>query len=892
MFQPGATTEANAAPNIVSTNLLINLDGNNTSSLAASSPTSWTSVSPASSAASGTITNMSRFSSGGISGLESLTSSNGGKTSLGTSAGTVSGAITVETWVNASSLRTSSGLWNVIASKWFNSTGTNATTDWHLSLYGNGTGVKLRLDTAGNTSSGGLQGSTTLTTANLNTWYLVGFTVSSTGTAQLYINGQTDGSAVAAGVIAGGSDSHLWVGDGRAQSLNFVGKYAKFRVYNRALSGAEMLQNYQADSAAFVGPTVTFKANDGAATSDTTQTIPNGTSTALTANAFTRSGYTFAGWNTAANGSGTAYSNQQSVIISAPLDLYAQWTPAAPVNTAVPALSGTAKVGQTLTAAPGTWTSGSTPSYAYQWQESVDGSTWTNIDGATASTFTPTTAQAAEYVRTQVTATNSGGSTTSSSAATALVLSANSVTTAGSTANTMADLAASVPNDSNTYNVTIVSSNLANGKLKWSSTPSNVVPILGRDASGSSYLPDAETTNIASTWWSTGYPIISLQGTGANLRTALAALTYTSTSMQTDVVKLTYAAGASTSDYSTTIDTKNYLPVYDNSQLTFHYYTWQSQTAANWTSTQASVRAKSTIDGVTSPNKWYLMTPRYWVEDARGWYLMGTSLTRTQTKTFLGGTGDAGSNYWYYPANTDGYSSATNFSKFGGSTSGLSSGENGLYVQWIWWSSSSATNRAQEYFCNGCGNSGGLPTQTDTDKFGWAEASLTELQAAYIAETYSTTPLNTGSTGTGVQTVRTVTAPGMPTGLTATAASATSVNLSWTAPGSSGSDALTDYVVQTSTDNSTWSTFADGTSTATTATVTGLSAGTLTYFRVAAKSSLAGSYTSATSLTMPRANAPVVAVSKAGSGATRSAHQAGRSGRCRCSPVQRWAERR
>lgn len=51
----------------------------------------------------------------------------------------------------------------------------------------------------------------------------------------------------------------------------------------------------------------------------------------LTANGFTRTGYTFAGWNTAANGNGTSYSNSQSVsnltsTHNGTVNLYAQWT--------------------------------------------------------------------------------------------------------------------------------------------------------------------------------------------------------------------------------------------------------------------------------------------------------------------------------------------------------------------------------------------------------------------------------------------------------------------------------------------------------------------------------------------------------------------------------------
>lgn len=71
--------------------------------------------------------------------------------------------------------------------------------------------------------------------------------------------------------------------------------------------------------------TVTFHKNDGTSTT-TTQDVPKSTSTALTANPWSRDHYTFSGWNTKSNGSGTSYSDGQSVTISAALDLYAQWT--------------------------------------------------------------------------------------------------------------------------------------------------------------------------------------------------------------------------------------------------------------------------------------------------------------------------------------------------------------------------------------------------------------------------------------------------------------------------------------------------------------------------------------------------------------------------------------
>ena len=69
--------------------------------------------------------------------------------------------------------------------------------------------------------------------------------------------------------------------------------------------------------------TITFDANGGTGTmAPETGSAP----AALTANAFTRTGYTFAGWNTAADGSGTPYADMGSYPFNASVTLYAQWT--------------------------------------------------------------------------------------------------------------------------------------------------------------------------------------------------------------------------------------------------------------------------------------------------------------------------------------------------------------------------------------------------------------------------------------------------------------------------------------------------------------------------------------------------------------------------------------
>ena len=70
--------------------------------------------------------------------------------------------------------------------------------------------------------------------------------------------------------------------------------------------------------------TVTYNANGGEGEMKA-QSAEEGTEITLTANAFTREGCTFSGWNTAADGKGTDYADKSTIKPTENLTLYAKW---------------------------------------------------------------------------------------------------------------------------------------------------------------------------------------------------------------------------------------------------------------------------------------------------------------------------------------------------------------------------------------------------------------------------------------------------------------------------------------------------------------------------------------------------------------------------------------
>jgi hypothetical protein len=113
----------------------------------------------------------------------------------------------------------------------------------------------------------------------------------------------------------------------------------------------------------------------------------------------------------AANAAGktSAFSNVTAVVLA---------KASAPVNVTVPAISGTARVGQRISASTGTWTSASASTYTYQWSRcNSNGTSCSSVSGATGQTYGVGAADLGLSIRVVVTAKNVTGSTGATSAA-------------------------------------------------------------------------------------------------------------------------------------------------------------------------------------------------------------------------------------------------------------------------------------------------------------------------------------------------------------------------------------------------------------------------------------------------------------------------------------------
>jgi hypothetical protein len=130
------------------------------------------------------------------------------------------------------------------------------------------------------------------------------------------------------------------------------------------------------------------------------------------------------------------------------------WLPT-PGVTVRPTVSGTAAEHQTLSSTAGTWNGGAT-SFAYQWQRcSATGTGCANIPGATTSTYTLTSADGGNTVRSTVSATNVNGPSPYAASATTAVVAPIPAATASPVVSGAAGVGRSLSTTGGTWNTAV-----------------------------------------------------------------------------------------------------------------------------------------------------------------------------------------------------------------------------------------------------------------------------------------------------------------------------------------------------------------------------------------------------------------------------------------------------
>ena len=97
------------------------------------------------------------------------------------------------------------------------------------------------------------------------------------------------------------------------------------RSSNGAWTGATVTASAKVTIPALAPATITFDANSGLGTVPTAISTYVGVANTIPPNSLTRTGYTFNGWNTASDGSGTTYATGSTITPTGNVTLYAQW---------------------------------------------------------------------------------------------------------------------------------------------------------------------------------------------------------------------------------------------------------------------------------------------------------------------------------------------------------------------------------------------------------------------------------------------------------------------------------------------------------------------------------------------------------------------------------------
>ena len=503
--------------------------------------------------------------------------------------------------------------------------------------------------------------------------------------------------------------------------------------------------------------------------------------------------------------------------------------------TGAPAITGAAQVGQTLTA--GTTAimdaNGLTSvSYTYQWIRVATDNTETNIASATASTYTLVAADQGTTIKVTVSFTDDASNAeTLTSAATAAVAAAvpnnppafSADTAARSVAeNTAAGqnvggalTATDADSDTLTYTPRGRRRGLLRHRLRLGTDP---------DQAGVTYNHEAKST----------YTVI-VKADDGNGGTDTVTVTITVTDVDEPPGRPAAPSVSATAGSTTSLDVTWTAPTNTGPAIASYDLQYRAGTSGNFTNGPQNVTGTSAAIGSLAADTSYEVQVRATNAEGDGdWSVAGTGRTTATSApgapTGLTATASGATQIdlsWSAPGSTGG-SRRTD-------RDGVRRRRSSSILRVARDPGSAITGYRIEVSSNGGSSWTNLVANTGNANTTYAHTGLTagatrHYRVSAINANGAGVPSNVDSATTGA------TAPGAPTGLTATASGTTAINLSWSAPGSTGGSAITGYKIEVSPNGTSgWTDqVANTNSTATTYAHTGLAAGDTRHYRVSA----------------------------------------------------------
>ncbi|MBK7807565.1 MAG: carbohydrate binding domain-containing protein [Saprospiraceae bacterium] len=339
---------------------------------------------------------------------------------------------------------------------------------------------------------------TTANTATTNLTHLV-FTRDASGVERFYINGVQNGTWTLAGNFSNWSEFALHLGNEQSNDRTWLGTLYGVTIYNQALNGTQVTQNFNAGS----------KGNCSNCPPPSCTTLPSpptavngercGTGT-ITLTAGGCSGGTIHWYSSPSSqvslGTGTSFTTPSLsattvYYVGCTVGVCASETRTA-VSAVINALPTISITGANSTICSGgtvamtTSVSGGFGSVTYQWQSSPNGTTWTNISGATSSSYTTPALTVTTHYRVLATYSGTGCGTATSNTRIVTVVADPSVTThpVGATICSGGVLTMSVAATGGTPGLT----------YQWQSSPNGTTWTNISGATGTSYTTPALTS--------------------------------------------------------------------------------------------------------------------------------------------------------------------------------------------------------------------------------------------------------------------------------------------------------------------------------------------------------------------------------------------------------------